>query len=355
MKWTSTPDNFPPRALCKLRPSCRLMTLNDNAITAAVAQGLSSLSTAHACAVLNQLQFHSKLVLISLIQLNRWLVVRALALPLHPSKTYHAHKVAPSHTEAVTPPSQAIKQDNTSSGIALANPLSPIDSTSEVLPTLKVALQQAATASSSAPASMYNAASSGITLNGPTATTSTAHSAAAFSTPKALPQASTFPKISSRVTNPLRVDVGWSPKDFTKLKKSFALMFSRFAPFLSGFDTTHPWVAEWQTDQMANAHIIEPAQLAQFPSIRKITSVKQQCFYFSFCLNATGSQFLQVLKSKALQVLKQGEKISFDTSHIPPIHGEASYKHRRYPTEGCQEYTPRPLSSGVSPIGSSSP
>ena len=236
-----------------------------------------------------------------------------------------AQKDASPFIEAATSPYQALTQDNTSFGIALTNTLAPIDAiTAEILTPMKVAPQQAVTDFSSSSASMYDTARFGTTPDGSTASTSNAHSAAAFSPHKVIPRASTLPKIPSRVTNPLRVDVRWSPKDFTKLKKSTSLMFARFAPILSGFNTTHSWVAEWQTDQMAKAHIIEPAQLAQFLSIRKITSVKQQCFYFSFRLNASGSQFLQVLKSKALQALRQGENISFDTSHIPPTHGEVT-------------------------------
>ncbi len=81
-------------------------------------------------------------------------------------------------------------------------------------------------------------------------------------------------------------------------------------------------MVQWQTDQLATTKAIEPHQVTQFLSIRKVTSVKQQCFYFSFRLNATGSQFLQVLKSKDLQERKQGENISFDPSSISPKHGE---------------------------------
>jgi hypothetical protein len=54
---------------------------------------------------------------------------------------------------------------------------------------------------------------------------------------------------------------------------------------------------------------------------RSVASTKQKCFYFSFRLQASGSQFIQVLKSNDLQRIKQDERISFDPSSIPPTHG----------------------------------
>ena len=131
-------------------------------------------------------------------------------------------------------------------------------------------------------------------------------------------------KSPSTLTNPLRVDVRWAPKDFKLVKSSSAILYARLAPIISGFNTTHSWVVEWQTDQLAKTHTIDPIHLAQFLSIRKVTSVKQQCFYLSFRVDATGSQFIQVLKSKAMQALKKGESISFDTSQIPHTQGEAT-------------------------------
>jgi hypothetical protein len=110
------------------------------------------------------------------------------------------------------------------------------------------------------------------------------------------------PKIPTKVTNSLRVEVRWAPKDFKTLKGSSGLLFARLAPILSCFNTPHSWLVQWQTDQFATTKAIEPHQVAQFLSIRKVTSVKQQCFYLSFRLNATGSQF--------------------DPSSIPPTHGE---------------------------------
>ena len=99
-------------------------------------------------------------------------------------------------------------------------------------------------------------------------------------------------------------------------------MLIRLAPLLSDFNTYHSWVLEWQTDQFAQTQILAPAQLSKFLSIRTVASAKQQCFYFSFQINASGSQFIQVVKSKAFQLLKKSENISFSPSYISPNHGE---------------------------------
>ena len=131
-------------------------------------------------------------------------------------------------------------------------------------------------------------------------------------------------KIPTKVRNVLRVEVRWAPKDFTTLKASKALMYTRFAPILSSFNTTHTWVVEWQTDQLAKANTIPPTQVDQFLSICCVTSTKQKCFYFSFRLNATGAQFIQALKSKEMQSIKRGESISFDPSAIPQTQGEVT-------------------------------
>jgi hypothetical protein len=100
-----------------------------------------------------------------------------------------------------------------------------------------------------------------------------------------------------------------------------ALMYTRSTPILSSFNSTHPWVVEWQTDQLAKATQIEPTQVDQFMSICCVASTKQKCFHFSFRLRASGSQFFQVLQSNTLQSFKQDERISFDPSSIPPTHG----------------------------------
>ena len=47
--------------------------------------------------------------------------------------------------------------------------------------------------------------------------------------------------------------------------------------------------------------------------------------FFSFRLNATGSQFVQVLRSKEIQAIKKGESLSFDSSIIPHTQGEATH------------------------------
>ena len=126
----------------------------------------------------------------------------------------------------------------------------------------------------------------------------------------------------TQIPNVLRVEVRWAPKDFDSLRKSSALMFTRFAPIISRFNTVHSWVLEWQVDQAAPETAISPVQLSKYLSIRIVTSVQQQCFYFSFRIAATGAQFLQVAKSKALRAAKQGEKLSLDPSYIPSNQGE---------------------------------
>jgi hypothetical protein len=55
---------------------------------------------------------------------------------------------------------------------------------------------------------------------------------------------------------------------------------------------------EWQTDQLAKEQTISPSQLSKFLGIRIIPVTAQQCFYFSFRVNATGKQLVQVLQSK---------------------------------------------------------
>ena len=129
-------------------------------------------------------------------------------------------------------------------------------------------------------------------------------------------------KIPTKVTNSIRVEVRWAPKDFKELKASTAQMYLRLAPTLSAFNTTHSWVVEWQTDQFAPSPTLDPSTLSTFLSIRLISSVKQQCFFFSFRVNAMGSQFTLVVRSKALHEIKKGENISFDPSFIPANQGE---------------------------------
>ena len=166
-------------------------SINVNAISTAMAQVSSSLSTARACTsaksapIPPQVGAHISDPAQPLTRCTSLGVTTAFIQDIS------AHKqVAPFHTEAFTSSSQVPTQNNTRFGIAPSNPLVALsDFTSEVLSTLKVAPQQAATASPSLPASMYNTASSGTPNNGPTASTSPAHSAAAaLSTHKAMPR-----------------------------------------------------------------------------------------------------------------------------------------------------------------------
>jgi hypothetical protein len=88
--------------------------------------------------------------------------------------------------------------------------------------------------------------------------------------------------IPQKVTNSIRVEVRWAPKDFQALKASTAQMYLRLAPLLSAFNSPHSWVVEWQTDQLARPQILDPATLSKFLSIRVIPSIKQKCFFFGF-------------------------------------------------------------------------
>jgi hypothetical protein len=118
-------------------------------------------------------------------------------------------------------------------------------------------------------------------------------------------------KIPTIVVNSIRVEVRWAPKDFKELKASTAQLYLRLAPILSVFNSSYSWMIEWQTDQLVTSQILEPASLTKFLSIRVMPSVQQQCFYFSFRVNATGSQFTQVVQSR-----------QFDPSFIPTNQGE---------------------------------
>ncbi|KAI2493432.1 hypothetical protein MHU86_21131 [Fragilaria crotonensis] len=110
-----------------------------------------------------------------------------------------------------------------------------------------------------------------------------------------------------KITDPLRIEARWAPKDFHALKASTAQMYIRLAPLLSTFNTAHSWVIEWQTDQLAPEQIISPAQLSKFLGIRMVTVSAQQCFYFSFRVNATGKQLVHVLQSKEHKKAKRGK------------------------------------------------
>jgi hypothetical protein len=120
---------------------------------------------------------------------------------------------------------------------------------------------------------------------------------------------------SVAVTNPVRIEAQWAPKDFHTLKSSTAKMYTRLAPLLSCFNTPHSWMIEWQTDQLAHEQALSSVQLSKFLSIRVVPVLAQQCFYFSFRVNANGKQLVQVLKSKDLKK-KSEEKILL---WIPPL------------------------------------
>jgi hypothetical protein len=102
-------------------------------------------------------------------------------------------------------------------------------------------------------------------------------------------------------------------------------MYTRFAPILSGFNTSHSRVIEWQTDQLSQTSIITSTQVDQFLSVRCVASSKQKCFYFSFRIHATGPQFIQVLRSKDFQAIRHGEGISFNPSVVPHTQGEVTH------------------------------
>jgi hypothetical protein len=149
-------------------------------------------------------------------------------------------------------------------------------------------------------------------------------------TPSAKAQSSAAPSTAASVVlppktppkNPLRVEVRWAPKDFYELKESTTKMHLRLAPILSCFNTEKTWMMEWQTDQLAESADISPIGLSKFLSIRVLAVVKEKCFYFSFRMNATGSQFMKACQSNVVQTAKRGENMMLDPSSIPPSHGE---------------------------------
>jgi hypothetical protein len=121
----------------------------------------------------------------------------------------------------------------------------------------------------------------------------------------------------------VRIEARWAPKDFHVLKSSTAQMYTRLAPLLSSFNTSHSWMIEWQNDQLAPERDLSSAQLSKFLSIRVVPVLAQQCLYFSFRVNATGKQLVQVLQSKELKKKKRGgENLTLDPSFIPAHQGE---------------------------------
>jgi hypothetical protein len=124
------------------------------------------------------------------------------------------------------------------------------------------------------------------------------------------------------VTHPVRIEARWAPKDFHALRASTAKMYIRLAPILSCFNNPHSWLIEWQTDQLAPTQDVSSSQLSKFMSIRVVPVLAQQCFYFSFRVNATGKQLVQVLQSQVLKQTKRGENLTLDPSFIPSHQGE---------------------------------
>ena len=97
--------------------------------------------------------------------------------------------------------------------------------------------------------------------------------------------------------NSLRFEVRWAPKDFYELRDSTTKMHLRLVPIMSCFNTEKTWMMEWQTDQLAESADISPIGLSKFLSIRVLAVVKEKRFYFSFRMNATGSQFMKACQS----------------------------------------------------------
>lgn len=133
---------------------------------------------------------------------------------------------------------------------------------------------------------------------------------AAVIPPSAPPEATVpmppSPYRPTRITNVIRIEARWAPKDFKELRSSTAKMHLRLAPIMSCFNNEHTWLMEWQTDQLAADADLEPTQFSKFLSIRVVPMAKE-CFYFSFRIHSTGTQFMQVAKSKIMSTAKMGE------------------------------------------------
>ncbi|KAI2496154.1 hypothetical protein MHU86_18340 [Fragilaria crotonensis] len=171
--------------------------------------------------------------------------------------------------------------------------------------------------------------SSSTTTSSITGATVTSSSSTTTATDQ--PKATDQPSLTHQVRRPsaikhvVRVETRWAPKDFNELRSSTATMHRRLAPILSCFNTDHSWMMEWQVDQMDATPDIDPAQLSKFLSIRVVPVAKEQCFYFSFRICATGAQFSHVMKSKVLAIAKRGENLTFDPSAVPASQGELTY------------------------------
>jgi hypothetical protein len=134
------------------------------------------------------------------------------------------------------------------------------------------------------------------------------------------------PLDNATTTSPIiRIETRWAPKDFKILHASSDKFFDRLYPILQCFQIDHTSsLMEWQTDQVVKLDSTETARatVTKCLSIRMVPNSKQQCFYFSFRIQSTGSDLTQTLKSKQLQSIKKGEGLTFDSSCIPVIHGE---------------------------------
>ena len=130
---------------------------------------------------------------------------------------------------------------------------------------------------------------------------------------------------SPSTTPTIRIETRWAPKDFKELHASSDKFYARLYPILKCFQTdSTSSLVEWQTDQLVLLESPETARstMTKCLSVRMIANSKQQCFYFSFRVQSTGSDLTQTLKSQELQTIKKGEALTFDPSSIPVTHGE---------------------------------
>jgi len=109
----------------------------------------------------------------------------------------------------------------------------------------------------------------------------------------------------------IRLETRWAPKDFQELHASSDKFYERLYPILQCFqiDDTSA-LMEWQTDQLVTYSDIKAARatISKCLSIRMVSNVKQQCFYFSFRVQTTGTALTQTVKSKTLQSLKKANR-----------------------------------------------
>ena len=143
--------------------------------------------------------------------------------------------------------------------------------------------------------------------------------------PPVSPRSSSNLKRPTKVKHVLRIEARWAPRDFNELRSSSTKMYQRLAPILSCFNNEQTWMMEWQTDQMDSDSDIDPVKLSKFLGIRVASVSKDQCFYFSFRIHGSGSQFAQVTASKVFSIAKRGENLQLDPSSIPPSQGELTF------------------------------